>query len=386
MPAHSHPGKTAWLSVWLTGFDHIKMKNKLKIIDVYIIRKFLGTFFYAITLLAIIIIIFDISEKIDDFLEKDAPLHAIIFDYYLNFLPYFINLFSALFTFVAVIFFTSKLASNTEIIAILNSGISFWRLLRPYMISALILALLSLLLSNFVIPITNRRMVDFERKYIKSTAHSENMNIHMQVSPGTFIYVESYNAQAKVGYRFSLEKMDAKGLSSKFAADYITWDSIQHKWKADMFVEREIDGMKEKITRGKSKLLKIPLEPKDFTLNLDDTKVMNYWDLRNFIEREKMRGSPTVAKFEVEKYKRIAFPFATLVLTIIGFALSSRKARGGIGMHLGLGLSISFAFILFMQISTVFATFGSLPPIIAVWIPNIIFGLLGIYLLRIAPK
>ena len=362
------------------------MKNKLKIIDVYIIRKFLGTFFYAITLLAIIIIIFDISEKIDDFLEKDAPLHAIIFDYYLNFLPYFINLFSALFTFVAVIFFTSKLASNTEIIAILNSGISFWRLLRPYMISALILALLSLLLSNFVIPITNRRMVDFERKYIKSTAHSENMNIHMQVSPGTFIYVESYNAQAKVGYRFSLEKMDAKGLSSKFAADYITWDSIQHKWKAEMFVEREIDGMKEKITRGKSKLLKISLEPKDFTLNLDDTKVMNYWDLRNFIEREKMRGSPTVAKFEVEKYKRIAFPFATLVLTIIGFALSSRKARGGIGMHLGLGLSISFAFILFMQISTVFATFGSLPPIIAVWIPNIIFGLLGIYLLRIAPK
>ena len=362
------------------------MKNNLKIIDLYIIRKFLGTFFYAITLLAIIIIIFDISEKIDDFLEKDAPLHAIIFDYYFNFLPYFINLFSALFTFVAVIFFTSKLASNTEIIAILNSGISFWRLLRPYMISALILALLSLFLSNFVIPVTNRKMVDFERKYIKNVARSESMNIHMQVLPGTFIYVESYNAQARVGYRFSLEKMDAKGLSSKFSADYITWDSIQQKWKADMYVEREIDGMKEKITRGKSKYLKIPLVPKDFILNLDDTKVMNYWDLRRFIEREKMRGSPTVAKFEVEKYKRIAFPFATLVLTIIGFALSSRKVRGGTGVHLGLGLSISFAFILFMQISTVFATFGNLPPIVAVWIPNIIFGVLGIYLLRIAPK
>ena len=144
--------------------------------------------------------------------------------------------------------------------------------------------------------------------------------------------------------------------------------------------------MKEKITRGKSRLLKIALEPKDFTLNVDDTKVMNYWDLRNFIAREKMRGSPTVAKFEVEKYKRIAFPFATLVLTLIGFALSSRKVRGGTGVHLGLGLTISFAFILFMQISTVFATFGSLPPIVAVWIPNLLFGLVGVYLLRKAPK
>ncbi len=361
-------------------------KDKLTIIDIYIIRKFLGTFFYAITLLAIIIIIFDISEKIDDFIEKSAPLSAIIFDYYLNFLPYFINLFSALFTFVAVIFFTSKMASNTEIIAILNSGISFWRLLRPYMISSLILAIISLILSNFIIPVTNRRMVDFEKKYIQGAAHTESMNIHMQVSPGTFIYVESYNAQAKVGYRFSMEKLDAKGLLSKFSADFITWDSIQRKWKADSYVERDIDGMKEKITRGKSRLLMIALEPKDFTLNVDDTKVMNYWDLRNFIAREKMRGSPTVAKFEVEKYKRIAFPFATLVLTLIGFALSSRKVRGGTGVHLGLGLTISFAFILFMQISTVFATFGSLPPIVAVWIPNFLFGLVGVYLLHKAPK
>jgi lipopolysaccharide export system permease protein len=363
-----------------------KIKNKLKIIDVYIIRKFLGTFFYAISLLAIIIIIFDISEKIDDFLEKEAPLRAIIFDYYLNFLPYFINLFSALFTFIAVIFFTSRMAANTEIIAILNSGISFWRLLRPYMISALILALLSFYLTNFLIPITNRKMVLFETKYIKSQYRGSDMNIHMQISPGTFIYAESYNKEAHVGYRFSLEKINEKGLYYKFSADYVTWDSIKQQWKAEMYVERTIRDMQETLTRGPSKLLRIPLVPKDFSINVEDTKVMNYWELRRFIAREKMRGSATVAKFEVEKYKRIAWPFATIVLTIIGVALSSRKIRGGIGMNLGFGLSISFAFILFMQFFTVFATFGNLPPVIAVWIPNVLFGLLGLYLLRKAPK
>jgi lipopolysaccharide export system permease protein len=363
-----------------------KLKNKLKIVDVYIIRKFLGTFFYAISLLAVIIIIFDISEKIDDFLEREAPLRAIIFDYYLNFLPYFINLFSALFTFITVIFFTSRMAANTEIIAILNSGISFWRLLRPYMISALILALLSFYLTNFLIPITNRKMVSFEAKYIKSQMKPSDMNIHMQISPGTFIYVESYNREAHVGYRFSLEKMDEKGLSYKFFADYVTWDSIKKQWKADMWVERTINNMHETLEHGSSRLLKIPLDPKDFTINLEDVKVMNYWELRRFIAREKMRGSSTVAKFEVEKFKRIAWPFATIVLTLIGVALSSRKVRGGIGLNLGLGLSISFAFILFMQFFTVFATFGNLPPSIAVWIPNVLFGLLGLYLLGKAPK
>jgi lipopolysaccharide export system permease protein len=363
-----------------------KIKDNLKIIDVYIIRKFLGTFFYAISLLAIIIIIFDISEKIDDFLEREAPLRAIIFDYYLNFLPYFINLFSALFTFIAVIFFTSRMAANTEIIAILNSGISFWRLLRPYMISALILAFLSFYLTNFLIPITNRKMVDFETKYIKSQYKASLMNIHMQISPGTFIYVESYNKEARVGYRFSMEKMDDKGLSYKLSADYVTWDSIKKNWKADMYVERTIKDMHETLTRGKSKLIRIPLNPKDFSINVDDAKVMNYWELRRFIDREKMRGSGTVAKFEVVKYSRIAWPFATIVLTFIGVALSSRKVRGGIGLNLGLGLSISFTFIIFMQFFTVFAIFGNIPPIIAVWIPNVLFGLLGLYLLRMAPK
>jgi lipopolysaccharide export system permease protein len=363
-----------------------KIKNKLKIIDVYIIRKFLGTFFYAISLLAIIIIIFDIAEKIDDFIERDAPLRAIIFDYYLNFLPYFINLFSALFTFIAVIFFTSRMAANTEIIAILNSGISFWRLMRPYIISALLLAFLSFYLANFLIPITNRKMIEFETKYIKSQYKAADMNIHMQISPGTFIYVESYNKEAHVGYRFSLEKMDAKGLSYKLTADYVTWDSIKQQWKADMWVERTIKEMHETLTHGRTKNIKIPLVPKDFSINVDDTKVMNYWELRKFISREKMRGSATVAKFEVEKYKRIAWPFATIVLTIIGVALSSRKVRGGTGLNLGLGLSISFAFILFMQFFTVFATFGNLPPIIAVWIPNVLFGVLGLYLLRMTPK
>ncbi|GAB1404798.1 LptF/LptG family permease [Lentimicrobium sp.] len=358
----------------------------MKKLDLYIIRKFLGTFFYAIALLAIIIIIFDISEKIDDFLEKNPPLSAIIFQYYANFIPYFINLFSALFTFIAVIFFTSKMASHTEIIAILNSGISFRRMLVPYIISATFLALMSFTLSNFIIPVTSKNMQEFQKTYLKGKPKSGQRNIHMQISPGVFVYLENFDAGQKSGFRFSLEQFDEDGMVEKLTADQMKWDSIRGSWTISNWVRRDITPTGEVITRGATLDTLLNLRPEDFYVDVDDAAFMGYRELRQFIEMEKMRGSGNLLSFEIEKHKRIAFPFATIILTIIGVSLSSRKVRGGIGFHLGIGITICFAFILFMQVTTVFATYGNLPPVIAVWIPNIIFGVLSIYLLRIAPK
>ena len=358
----------------------------IKKIDIYIIKKFLGTFFYAIALLSIIIIVFDISEKVDEFIERKAPVSEIIFSYYANFLPFFINLFSPLFTFIAVIFFTSKLARNTEIIAILSNGISFWRLLRPYMISAIFIACLSFYLTNFLIPKTNVNLRDFEIKYLHSNQLLKDQNIHMQVRPGMFYYVENYNNITNIGRKFSIENFKNGVLDYKLIADKIVWDSLTNRWKIINYYIRTIDGKNETITKGKEIDTILNLVPKDFTINVEDIKTMDYFQLRTFFNKEKLRGAENIKFYEVEKYKRVSFPFATIILTIIGVSLSSRKVRGGIGMHLGLGIAISFAFILFMQISTVFATAGDLSPLIAVWIPNILFFILGLFLLKMAPK
>ena len=358
----------------------------MKKLDLYIIRKFLGTFFYAIALLAVIIIIFDISEKIDDFLEKKPPLSAIIFQYYANFIPYFINLFSALFTFIAVIFFTSKMAANTEIIAILNSGVSFKRMLRPYMIAALFLALISFGLTNFIIPKTSKNMQNFQKIYLKSQKSNSESNIHMQISPGVFAYVESFDVKSQKGFRFSLEKFNDSSMSEKLSSDKIQWDSISGLWTLENWSKRIIKDKGEILTRGTTMDTLLNMKPGDFAIDVDDAMYMDYRELRDFIEMEKLRGSSNLLQFQIEKHKRIAFPFATIVLTLIGVSLSSRKVRGGVGFNLGVGITICFAFIMFMQVTTVFATFGNLPPAVAVWIPNFLFGILALWLIRIAPK
>jgi len=358
-----------------------------KKLDSYIIKKFLGTFFYAIALIIIIVIIFDISEKIDDFIEKHAPLKDIIFVYYLNFIPYFVNLFSPLFTFIAVIYFTSRMASNTEIVAILSSGISFRRLLRPYIISAVFLALLSFVLSNFIIPHANKKRMEFEMSYIRNARHTNEMNIHMQINAGTYIYAEHYDAEpGNTAYHFSMEKINDKGLYYKLICDDAKWDSIKGSWVIENYYIRKIDGLKESLKSGRKLDTIINLKPSDFLENRQDIETMDYSQLNNYISKEKLKGSENLTFYQLAKHKRIAFPFATIVLTLIGVSLSSRKMRGGIGLHLGAGISLSFAFILFMQISTTFTTNGNLPAFVAVWIPNVIFGVLSWYLLKIAPK
>ncbi len=358
----------------------------LKTIDFYIIRKFLGTFFYAISLLIVIVIVFDVSENIDEFIEKDAPLRAIIFDYYLNFIPYFVNLFSYLFTFISVIYFTSKMASNTEIIAILSSGVSYYRMLRPYFISAILLAGLSFYLTNFLIPHTNQKRRVFKGRYLETMAKEKDQNIHYQISPGTFVYVESFNMKTMNGFRFTMERFKDNVMQYKLTADRIEWDSTLSKWKLENYTIRDIDGMKEHISRGDQMDTVINLKPSDLYVQKEIFEEMNFSQLRDYIQEEKLKGSEDVIVYEVEKNTRISSPFATLVLTLIGVTLSSRKVRGGIGMHLGLGILITFSFILFMRISTVFALFGNLSPVLAAWIPNILFGMIGVLLLRAVPK
>ncbi len=360
---------------------------KIKILDLYIIRKFLGTFFFALGLIITIAIVFDISEKIDDFLERDAPLRAIVFDYYLNFIPYFSNLFSPLFIFIAVIYFTSRMASQTEIVAILASGVSFKRLLLPYMVAAGILTSLSLYLNTSLIPHSNTTRIAFETRYIKNQFVYHNKNVHRQISPGQFIYFESYNNIDQIGYQFSFEKFDKGKLIYKLLSERLLWDSIKNQWSIENYFIRTIDGMHETERSGFKMDTTFSFRPEEFNKKMITyIETMDSRELSRFIDQEKIRGSEEIPFYEVEKYRRTAFPFATFILTIIGVSLSSRKVRGGIGVQIGVGILISFTYIMFMQISTTFATNGNVSPLAAVWIPNVFFAIVALILLRRAMK
>jgi lipopolysaccharide export system permease protein len=381
----------------------------LKKLDIYILKRFLGTFVFSIILIISIIIIFDISEKIDDFIN--APMKEIIFDHYLNFVPYFINMLSPLFTFIAVIFFTSKMASRYETVAILSSGISYNRFLRPYMIGAAIITGASLFSSHFIIPKATRIKQAFEDKYINTGYQNRDQNIHRQITKGTMVYLESYSTADKIGYKFTIEKIKDFKLDYLLTAESIRWDSVKELWHALNYSERYIDNRrpektlrdsvsladmrnkkstigeyKEVLQFGAEKELKIDFTPKDLGRLESKVEVMTYPELKKYIAKEREKGSSGIERFEVENYKRTSFPFATFILTLIGVAISSRKIRGGIGMHLALGLLLAASYVLFLHVSSIFAVNGLLSPLIAVWIPNVIYSFIAFYLLRTAQK
>ena len=355
-------------------------------LDLYIIRKFLGTFFFAIILIISITIVFDFSEKIDNFIDKEAPINSVIFDYYVNFIPYFANLFSALFTFISVIYFTSKMAYDTEIIAILSSGVSFRRMMFPYFISALVIGIFSFILGNFIIPPANEKRLDFMDTYVHRKFVNKERNIHRQIEPGVFIYMTNFETSSNTGYKFSVEKFDGKQLVSKLTSRSIRWNEDIGKWTIKNYFIRTIDGDKESFEKGKSIDSLFNFGPEEFSRRTDVVEAMNMPELDDFIDEQIMRGDSNISAYKIEKYRRIANPFSTFILTLIGVTLACRKVRGGMGLHLGLGLVLSFSFILFMQISTVFATNGSMNPLLAVWLPNIVFSFVAVYLYRVAPK
>jgi lipopolysaccharide export system permease protein len=363
------------------------MKNKLYIIDWYIIRKFLGTFFFAIGLIISIAIVFDFSEKIDDFIEKNAPVSAIVFSYYMNFIPYFAVLFMPLFTFIAVIYFTSRMAYNTEIIAILSSGVSFNRLMRPYLVSAIVIAIFSFFLNNFVIPGSTKAMLNFEEKYYYDRPASfTKVNVHRQLSPGIIIYLERFYTESNYGHKFSIEKFEDGKLVSKLISDEIRWNAETEKWTVRNYYIRDYVGDNQVITKGYSIDTTLNLSPDEFKIRNNAIQAMSYKELNEYIDTQKMQGTSEVVFSLIEKYRRFSIPFSTFILTLIGVTVSSRKSKGGIGIHIGMGLLLSFSYILFLQFSTQFAISGNLDPLLAVWIPNIIFLFISYYLYRIVPK
>jgi len=356
-------------------------------IDAYIFKKYLGTFFFAISMLLLIVIIFDVSENIDSFLKHNAPWQRVVVDYYIMSVPYYINLFIHLFAFIAVVFFTSKMAARTEIVAILSSGISFWRFLYPYMLAAISIAIMSLYFGNFLIPKTNEIRRQFKDEYMERLSQSAGRNVHVQIGKDEFVYVESFNIAKQNGYKFSWERYDGNELKYKVMADMLYHDTAAaNSWKIDPYAIRNIDGADESLVKGRNLDTIINLYPTDLYKMKEDFEEMDFFELRDHIRGMKEKGSEGVKGYQVEMHTRMSAPAAVLILTLIGAALSSRKVRGGIGMHLGIGITIAFAYILFMQVSKSFAISGSLSPFLAAWIPNFIFSVLGVYLLIKAPK
>ncbi len=371
-----------------TSFKHKIIRFfGLKILDLYIIRKFLGTFFLAIVLILSIVVIFDLSEKIDDFIESGAGLHEIVFDYYLNFVPYFGVLFSSLFAFIAVIYFTSRMAYNTEIIAILNSGMSFRRFLVPYLISASFIAALAFYLSDQVIPGANKVKLDFEEKYVRrAPIKFKAKDFHRQIEPGIYIYLQNYSNVSKIGYNFTIEKFEDGELVSKMFADQIRWDTAVNKWQARRYYIRTIDGLTETLEEGKTIDTTLAIHPDDFKMRLTIVETMSLKELDEFIDKQLMQGETNITAYQIERQNRVAFPFSLFILTLIGVAVSSRKMRGGIGLQIAIGVVISFTYILFTQFSKQFAIGGMLPVMAAVWLPNVCFFFVAVYLFRLAPR
>ena len=382
--------KQGWFSMketLATLCKKLKMDKCVRKLDRYIIVKFLGTYFFAIALIISIAVVFDINENIDKFINNNAPIKAIIFDYYMNFIPYFSNLFSPLFVFIAVIFFTSKMAENSEIIAMMSTGMSFKRLMRPYMISAAIIAALTYGLGAYVIPEGNVTRLDFEDKYRKKKKQDFVRNVQLEVDNGVIAYLGRYDGKINTAYSFSLDKFIDKKLVSHLTAKRAVYntDSI-HKWELKDYMIREMDGMREKITTGKQLDTIIKMQPQDFLIMKGQQQTMTSPELKEYIANQKRRGFANIKEFEIEYHQRIAMSFAAFILTAIGLSLSSKKVKGGMGMNLGIGLALSFSYILFQTVSATFTVNGNTPPIVSVWIPNILYTIIAIYLYRKAPK
>ncbi|MDP4278142.1 MAG: LptF/LptG family permease [Bacteroidota bacterium] len=362
-----------------------KLKDSFKRLDIYLIRKFLGTFFYSILLIMAIVVVFDFNEKLDKFIQNEATTYEIIFHYYLNFIPYFGVKFSPLFIFIAVIYFTSKMANNSEIIAILSSGISFRRFVMPYMVAAGLLAASMFALNSFWIPNANKTRLDFEDKYVKKVKTEYVQNVQMELKPGVVMYIERYDATNQNGYNFFLEKYDGQHLVSRLTARRIQQDTAYH-WVLKDYMIRKFNGLYENITQGASLDTIIPVNPDEFAIVKGYSEQLTTPELKQYLDRQKKRGVANIKEYNVEYQRRFSFPFSCFILTLIGVSLASRKVRGGMGLNLGLGMLISFSYILFDTISGSFAQSGSMSTAVAVWFPNVLYFLIGVGLYMKAPK
>ena len=361
----------------------------MKRLDWYIIRKFIGTYIFAILLIISISIVFDFNENMAKFSTNHAPWRAIIFDYYANFVPYFANLFSPLFVFIAVIFFTSKLAANSEIIAMLASGTSFRRLMRPYLLSAALIAGVNFYLGAYVIPSGNIIRQNFETVYKNKKKNTSAQNVTLQVGPGIIANIQTYDNTLKRGYGFNMYKFEQKKLVSQLTANVVQYDTIsdsRYHWRVTNYKIRTLKGLREKIETGTELDTTIMMEPMDLVYSKGQQEQFTSPELLRYISKQQERGSTNVVQYEVEYHKRIATSFASFILTIIGASLSARKRKGGMELALGIGLPISFAYILLQTVSATFAIQANFPPALAAWVPNILYVFIAYFCYRQAPN
>ncbi len=360
----------------------------VKVIDRYIIKKYLGTFVFTLGIFVVITVVFDISEHLDNFLKTHSTIQEIAFKYYAGFIPFYMNLLSPLINFLAVIYFTAKMANQTEIVPILSGRASFNRFLRPYFICATLIFIVSFFANVYLIPFTNRLKISYENTHSFNIDDPTKSQVHIQLDKRTYVYLESYDASVHTGYQFVLEKFDGDQLREKLLANTITYDSLKRTWTIHNYNVKYVNGLKEKWVDGMSKHLDTVLDmrPTDFIAYDNVYSAQSTAELSRNITKEKIRGTGALKEMEYEKYQRFVYPLSSFVLTLIGVSISSRKVRGGIGLPLGIGIFLCFAYIVVGRFALVFAVKGSFPPIISVFVPNGLFGLVGLYLLQKAPK
>ena len=366
--------------------ERVREKIGWKIIDGYLLRKMLGTVVFAITLLMTIVIVFDVSENIQRFMSHNISAKEVIVGYYFNFVPYFINLFIPLFTFISVIWFTSKLSSRNEIISIFDNGISFNRMLVPYITGAVIIMLVSLVLANFVVPKTNGKLNDFKYQYFgrKSIAATY---LHIKNSKNSYVFVERWDKMEEMGYNFTYEEFDNNAIRLKISAQTVDYSEEKKMWQLQRFTRREITPDKEEIiTQGAEFDTALNILPRNLYQDAFVSETMSYRELRQFIREEKLRGSSLLANYQIEQHKRLANPLGILIMTLLGVSVSCRKSTRGVGVHVFIGMGLAFSFIFLQQVSTVFSVSGGLPPVLGTWFPNIIFLIITIVMLRLTPK
>jgi lipopolysaccharide export system permease protein len=357
-----------------------------KIIDSYILWKMLGTVVFAITLLMTVVVVFDMSENIQRFLNHNVPWKEVVTGYYLNFIPYFINLFIPLFTFISVIWFTSKLSSHNEIISIFDHGISFNRMLVPYITGAVIIMIMSLILANFIVPNTNRKLNDFKFQYFGRRSVNSSY-LHIKNSKNSYIFVERWDKMAGEGYNFTYEEFDNSSIRQKISAQTIDYDEDNKIWRLHRYTRRVITPEDEElIFRGEEFDTVLNITPMNLYQDVSVSETMTYTELRQFIKEEKVRGSSLLTNYQIERHKRLANPVGILIMTLLGVSVSCRKTTRGVGVHIFFGVGLVFTFVFLQQISTVFSVSGGLPPVLGTWFPNIIFAIITIVMLRMTPK
>jgi len=357
----------------------------LRILDLYILKKFLSTFFFVVLLFVIVISVIDFTEKNDDFIKNHAPFIDIL-KYYLTFMPYIGNLLSPITVFIATVFVTANMAAHTEIIAILSSGVSFKRMMVPYIIGSVFIGLLTFVLIEWVIPNGNKKRVAFENQYVKDEFNFVGDNTHFKIGPNTYAYILSYNNSMNIGYQFSLETVEGTTMTSKLKANRIIWQEKKQAWELDNYIIRKFDGEKEKLISGLKMDTVINLLPKDFGSQYLLHETFTMTELEDYITELRERGAENIEVYLTEKYERFTYPFAIVILTVIGVIVSARKTREGAGFQIAFGFLLAFIYILFVLMSRGLAGVGSIGPLLASWIPNIVFSGIGVIMYKTVPK